>query len=54
MESDENVRRLEVAMNNPLLVSVLDSPADLEEQLEPLPGREMMTITKLRDLDARH
>ena len=35
---DEDVRRLDVAVDDPLLVGVLDRLADRHEQLQPLRG----------------
>ena len=39
VQRDQDVGRLEVAVDDPLLVGVLHRPADLDEQLEPLAGR---------------
>ena len=36
VERDQHVRRLDVAVDDPLLVGVLDRLADRDEQLEPL------------------
>ena len=38
----QDVRRLDVAVDDPLLVRVLDRLADRDEQLEPLAGRELV------------
>jgi hypothetical protein len=37
VQRDEDVRRLDVAVDDPLLVRVLDGLADLDEQFEPRP-----------------
>ena len=45
VQRDQDVRRLDVAVDDPLLVRVLDRLADLDEQVEPVlvsragPGR---------------
>ena len=39
-------------MDDPLLVRVLDRPADRDEQLQPLAGRELGFIAILGDRDA--
>ena len=36
LQRDEDVRRLDVAVDDALLVRVLDGLADLDEQIEPL------------------
>ena len=41
VQRDEDVRRLEVAVDDPLLVGVLHRVADADEELEPLVGREL-------------
>ena len=38
MQRDQHVRRLEVAVDDPLLVRVLHGLADRHEQLQPLAG----------------
>jgi hypothetical protein len=40
VQRDEDVRRLDVAVDDALLVGVLDGVADLDEQLEPLGWRD--------------
>jgi hypothetical protein len=47
--SDEDVRRLDVPVDDPLLVRVLDRLADRQEELQPLAGREVMLVAVLRD-----
>ena len=39
VQCDQHVRRLDVAMNDALLVGVLDGLADRDEQLQPLSRR---------------
>ena len=51
-ERDEDVGRLDVPMDNPLLVGVLDGLADVDEQVEPLPGAEVGLIAVVGDADA--
>ena len=51
-ERDQHVRRLDVAVDDPLLVGVLDRPADRDEQLQPLAGRELGFVAVLGDRDA--
>jgi hypothetical protein len=54
---DEHVGRLEVAVDDPLLVRVLHGLADQDEQLQPFPGREAMPVAVLGDghaLDQLH
>jgi hypothetical protein len=46
------VRGLDVAMDNPLLMRVLDGLADLNEQLEPLFHGQARLIAKIGDPDA--
>src|SRR5258708_24377949 len=46
---DENVRRLEVAMDDALLVCVLDGVADAREQLEPRRHRQPAPVAEFRD-----
>ena len=41
VERHQHVRRLDVAVDDPLLVGVLDRLADRDEQLEPLAGGEL-------------
>ena len=38
VERDQHVRRLDVAVDDPLLVGVLDRLADRDEELQPLFG----------------
>ena len=52
IESHQDVTRLQVPMNDPLLVRVLDRLADGEKQLQPLLGRQVLLVTVVRNLDA--
>ena len=49
MRRDEHVRRLDVPVQDPLLVRVLDGAADLREQQEPPPDRQGALVAVLRD-----
>src|SRR5688572_18673119 len=46
---NQDVGRLEVPMNDALLVSVLNSAADLNEKLEPLANGEVLRVTVAGD-----
>jgi hypothetical protein len=48
LHRDEDVRRLDVAVDDPFLVRVLNRLADFDEQVEPFLGREMILIAILR------
>ena len=52
--ADENVRGLEVAVDDAFLVRMLDRVTDLDEKLQPFRGGEVVSITKLGDADAFH
>jgi hypothetical protein len=45
---DQNVRRLDVAVNDAFLMRVLDGLTDLDEQVEPLGGGEIVLIAVVR------
>jgi hypothetical protein len=47
VESDEHVGGFEIAMNDPLLVRVLNGVADGDEEFEPLPRRQSAFIAIL-------
>jgi len=49
---DEHVRWLDIAVDDPLLVRVLDRLADRHDQLEPLAGRELVVVAVFRDRHA--
>ncbi len=44
----QDVRRLDVAVDDPLLMGVLDGLADGHEQFQPLPRRELVLVAVLR------
>jgi hypothetical protein len=52
VEGDEDVGRLDVAVDDPLLVRVLDGAADEHEQPQPLAGRELGPVAVVGDRDA--
>ncbi len=43
VHGDQNIGRLEVAMNDALLMGVLDGLADVDEQLQPLARRQLFS-----------
>ena len=49
VQRHQDVRRLEVAVDDTLLVSMLDGLANLLEQLQPLVRRLVVDIAELRD-----
>jgi hypothetical protein len=51
MHGDHDVRRLEVAMDDSLLVRVLDRVADLNEQLQPFSHAHAILVAVVGDLD---
>ena len=51
---DQNIRRFDVAMNDALLMRVLDGLANLDEQFEPLVGGEIVLVAVIGDLDPAH
>ncbi len=46
---DENIRRLEIPVDDGLLVSVVHRRADLKEELKPCRDRKMVGVTELGD-----
>ena len=54
VQRDQDVRRLDVAMDDALLMRVLDRLADLDEQIQPFLGGELVLVAVLRDADAPH
>src|SRR2546428_713207 len=49
-----DVRGLDVAVNDALLVRVLDGLTDLYEELKPVCGRKFVLIAELGDFDSAH
>ena len=49
---DENVRGLEIAVNDPFLMGVLHCPAHRKHQFQPLPGRKLAFVAELSDRHA--
>ena len=49
---DQHVGRLDVAVDDPLLMRVLDRLADGDEQLEPLVRRELILVAVVGDRNA--
>jgi len=54
VQGDENVRWFEVAMNDALLMRMLDGVANLCEQFQPLLCGEIILVAVLRDFDPAH
>ena len=54
LDGHEHVRRLEVAMDDALLVGVLDGLADRDEQREPFAGGQPVAIAVVGDRNAGH
>jgi hypothetical protein len=54
VQSDEDVGGLEVAVDDPLLVGVLNGLADLDEKIQPLAGRQLVLVAELCDRNASH
>ena len=52
VERHQHVRRLDVAVDDPLLMGVLDRLADGDEQLQPLLRREVIAVAVLGDRHA--
>src|SRR2546428_13510206 len=52
MQRDENVRGLEVAVDYPLLMRVLDRLANPDEKIEPFLGGEIGLVAVVRDANA--
>ena len=52
VQRDEHVRRLDVAVDDPLQVGVLDGVADRDEQLQPLARRELVLVAVVGDRHA--
>ena len=54
VQRHEDVRGLDVAMDDPLLVRVLDGLANLDEQIEPIFGGEIVLVAVVSDADTAH
>src|SRR5664280_1478608 len=54
VDGDEDVRGLDVAMDDSLLVRVLDDLANLDEQLEPIFSGNFVLVAVFGDLDSAH
>src|SRR5438105_14657473 len=54
MVGHEYIRGLDVAMDNPFLMCVLDSLANLNKKLQPFFGGKIVLIAVVCDLDASH
>ena len=52
VHGDENVGWFNIAMDDPLLVGMLNRVADLDEEFKPLPGVKVVFVTILRDFDS--
>src|SRR5438132_6504450 len=52
MQRDEYVTRLEIAVNDRLLMSVLDGPANIGKQLQPAMGAQFFAVTVIGDWNA--
>ena len=52
VQRDQDVTRLDVAVDDALLMRVLHGLADGDEQLQSLAGRQVLLVTELRDGDA--
>ena len=52
VRGDHNIRRLQIAMDNPLLMRVLHRLADLGEQLQALGDAQLLRVTVFGDRDA--
>ena len=54
MVRDQDVRGLDVAMNDAFLVGVLNSLGNLDEQIEPLRGGKISLVAVVSNLDPAH
>jgi hypothetical protein len=54
VQSDEDVRRLDIAVNDALLMRVLDRLADLDEEIEAVLRGELILVAVIGDADAPH
>ena len=51
---NQNIRRLQIPVDNSLLVRVLHAFADFDEEFKPLVRRHALSVAVLRDGHARH
>ena len=54
VQGDQDIRGLDVAVDDPLLMGVLDRVANLDEQLEPLTRIELVLVAVVGDRNAPH
>ena len=54
MQRDENVRRLDVAVDDAFLVRMLDRLTNLDEQFEPFLGGKLVLVAVIGDANAPH
>ena len=54
VQRDQDIRRLDVAVDDALLMRVLDRVADLDEQAQPLACGELVLVAVLGDPDPAH
>src|SRR5207253_2570260 len=54
MQGHQDIRRLDIAVDNALLMGVLYGAANLHEQLQPFGGGQIMLIAVLRNPDTAH
>jgi hypothetical protein len=47
VQRDQDVGGLDVAVDDPLLVRVLDGLADLDEEIQSFPGRELSSKSRI-------
>src|SRR5438552_13892637 len=53
-DGDENIGRFDIAMDDPLLMRVLDGLTDLREKLQPFFGAKIALVAVVGDFDAPH
>src|SRR2546425_12698240 len=54
VQRHQNVGRLDIPVDDALLVRMLNGPADLAEQLKPLPRWQIILVAVIGDFDAAH
>src|SRR5687767_8226248 len=52
MQRDEHVGRLDITMNNPFLMRMLDSVTDAHEELQSLGDRDIVLVAEFSDRNA--